>query len=116
MTLIEERILIQWATDSHSLVEIEAFCTSLEKHPQGKPIHLTLSLEGEKPPKFSELKKLLHLLEPLIQKEGTLHIYCENHKVQTLLEFCGFSFVAQLIKERTSISNFAGKSEPVSES
>ncbi len=107
----EKRILVQWNPAAASMVEVEAFCASLEKYPPDIPIHLTLSIEGLKVPKFSELKKLLHLLEPLVQKEGTFHIYCEQPDTQKLLEFCGFPFIAQLIKEAPTIANSISKLE-----
>lgn len=95
-----------WASDAASMVEVEAFCASLEKQPLDVPVSFTLSIKGSVPPKFSELKKLLYILEPLAKRSGTFRIYCERVATQKLLEFCGFPFIAQLMKGESTTSDF----------
>lgn len=97
-----ERILIQWDTDSHSMVEVEAICASLRKNLTKHSLSFTLSITGQKVPKFSELKKLLQILEHLVQKQGIFHVYCELPATKKLLEFCGFPFIAKFIEKRPS--------------
>ena len=98
---VQEGDLIRWDTGSPSMVEVEAFCaSSLEKQPQGGAMLLTLSLEGERVPRLSELRKLIHLLEPLIEQGRILRIFCKSLATQKLLGFCGFPLVAELSEGR----------------
>lgn len=109
----ERKVFMQWAPDVASMVEMEALCASLqnslEKDSPDTSLHLTLSLEGARAPKFSELRKLLSLLEPLVQRGsvqiGTFHIVCEEPKTRKLLEFCGFPLVASFTEECPIASN-----------
>lgn len=105
----EKKVFMQWAPDVASMVEMEALCASLEKDSPETSLHLTLSLEGARAPKFSELRKLLSLLEPLVQRGsvhiGTFDIVCEEPKTRKLLEFCGFPLVASFAKECPIASN-----------
>ncbi len=108
-TRANEKLFIQWATDTGSMVAIEALCAAWERHPPDERIHLTLAIEGEKSPSLSELKKILLGLEPLMQRGGAFDIYCEYPVTQKLLEFCGFPLIAQFLTERPSVSNHVGK-------
>ncbi len=103
VTLVERNLV--WASDAASMVEVEAFCASLEKQPPDVPVSFTLTIKGSAPPKFSELKKLLHLLEPLAKRQRAFYIYCEQVATQKLLEFCGFPFIAQPVSGKPTASN-----------
>lgn len=97
--------LIRWAAGSPSMVELEARCASLASFLKSDSSNLlsvvTLALEGEKLLKLSELKKLLHLLAPLVHEGATVHIFCESSATQKLLEFCGLQLVSELSEGRT---------------
>jgi len=88
--------LIRWTTNSPSMVEVEAQCTSLGRQANRVSLPLTLLLEGEELPRLSELKRLFHLMDPLIQDGAALYVLCESLATQRLLEFCGLHLVLEL--------------------
>ncbi|PWU07783.1 MAG: hypothetical protein C5B47_05590 [Verrucomicrobia bacterium] len=105
-----ERTLV-WASDAASMVEVEAFCASLEAQPPDTPVSCSLSIKGSVPPKFSELKRLLSLLKPLAERQADFYIYCEHAATQKLLEFCGFPFIAQFVSKEPTESGSIGIKE-----
>lgn len=88
--------LVRWTAGSPTMVEVEAQCASLRRQASRASLPLTLLLEGEELPRLSELKRLFHLLEPLILDGAALHICCESLATQRLLEFCGLHLVSDL--------------------
>jgi hypothetical protein len=92
--------LIRWTTSSPSMVEVEAQCASLGRQANRVSLPLTLLLEGEELPRLSELKRLFHLIDPLIQDGATPHILCESLATQRLLEFCGLHLILELNEGR----------------
>ena len=92
--------LIRWTTGSPSMVEVEAQCASFGRQINGDSLSLTLLLEGEELPRLSELRRLFHLLDPLIRDGAIPHILCESLATQKLLEFCGLHLVSALNEGR----------------
>jgi hypothetical protein len=77
------------------MVEVEAQCASLGRQANRASLPLTLLLEGKELPRLSELRRLFHLIDPLIQDGAALHVLCESLATQRLLEFCGLHLVLE---------------------